>query len=297
MMFLDAVERDGSHTVKKYLKQYELNKDTDISMLEKSMIDFNPDYARYVDDSRGPTSFSRRFLVLVMRELTIAARNPSLYYLHLFLLIIIGIFVGAVFYGTKSNVDVSVKNVPAGIVWIIFMMSYVQVFKVRSPHPFFIPLTYLSSPQLGFILSWLPYLDLPHIALPCVSLHCHPTCRSIIALSSTVPPPPPLLNLQIYHLSRASALFKHERANNTVSVLATFFADLTTSAIGLLSVIPGSAVSYFMMGFPNEAYPFIMFVFWMVSTAEHGIVCALLQRIVLYWSGVECSEVRCIVLY
>lgn len=169
-MFLDAVERDGSHTVKKYLKQYELNKDTDISMLEKSMIDFNPDYARYVDDSRGPTSFSRRFLVLVMRELTIAARNPSLYYLHLFLLIIIGIFVGAVFYGTKSNVDVSVKNVPAGIVWIIFMMSYVQVFKVRSPRPSFLPsLTYLSSPQLALICLAFP-TSTCH-TLPCLAFH------------------------------------------------------------------------------------------------------------------------------
>jgi hypothetical protein len=126
MMFLDAVERDGSHTVKKYLKQYEMCKDPENSMLEKSMIESNHDYARYVDDSRGPTTFWRRFTVLVMRELTIAARNPSLYYLQFSLLIVIGIFVGAVFYSTKSNVDVSVKNVPAGIVWIIFMMSYVQ---------------------------------------------------------------------------------------------------------------------------------------------------------------------------
>jgi hypothetical protein len=132
MMFLDAVERDGSHTVKKYLKQYEMCKDPENSMLEKSMVESNHDYARYVDDSRGPTTFWRRFIVLVMREFTIAARNPSLYYLQFSLLIVIGIFVGAVFYSTKSNVDVSVKNVPAGIVWIIFMMSYVQIFKVRS---------------------------------------------------------------------------------------------------------------------------------------------------------------------
>ena len=256
------------------------------------MIDFNPDYARYVDDSRGPTSFSRRFLVLVMRELTIAARNPSLYYLHLFLLIIIGIFVGAVFYGTKSNVDVSVKNVPAGIVWIIFMMSYVQVFKVRSPRPSFLPsflpsLTYLSSPQLALICLAFP-TSTCH-TLPCLAFHFI-AIRHVDRSSHPHPlyHPTTTTTLQIYHLSRASALFKHERANNTVSVLATFFADLTTSAIGLLSVIPGSAVSYFMMGFPNEAYPFIMFVFWMVSTAEHDIVqCSVLYCSELYCIGVE----------
>jgi fatty acid desaturase len=71
--------------------------------------------------------------------------------------------------------------------------------------------------------------------------------------------------VQIYHLSRGSALFKHERANNTVSVLAVFFADLTTTAIGLLTFIPGTAIAYFMAGFPNSTFPFIMLIFWVVS--------------------------------
>jgi hypothetical protein len=66
-------------------------------------------------------------------------------------------------------------------------------------------------------------------------------------------------------LSRTSARFKHERENNTYSVLAAFFADLTSTAISILTYIPGIAVAYFMIGFPNEAFPFVMFVYWLVS--------------------------------
>ena len=75
-----------------------------------------------------------------------------------------------------------------------------------------------------------------------------------------------LLCTQVYHLSKASARFLHEKANNTYSVPAAFLAELTTTSIGLLTFIPGTAVTYFMMGFKNEAYPFMMFVYWMVST-------------------------------
>ena len=150
--------------------------------------------------------------------------------------------------------------------------------------PSFLDVPFLASACLA--LSCLPYLNLPHIALRFTSLPSDMSIDHRTLIHCTAPPT--TATLQIYHLSRASALFKHERANNTVSVLATFFADLTTSAIGLLSVIPGSAVSYFMMGFPNEAYPFIMFVFWMVSTAEHDIVqCSVLYCSELYCIGVE----------
>ena len=70
---------------------------------------------------------------------------------------------------------------------------------------------------------------------------------------------------QVYHLCRNSARYMHERANNTYSVTAAFCADLTTTAIGLLIYIPGTAVAYFMMGYPREAYPFVMCVYYMVS--------------------------------
>jgi hypothetical protein len=66
-------------------------------------------------------------------------------------------------------------------------------------------------------------------------------------------------------ISRNSQRYLHERANNTYSVTAAFCADLTTTAIGLLAYIPGVAVAYFMMGYPREAFPFVMCVYYMVS--------------------------------
>jgi hypothetical protein len=75
-----------------------------------------------------------------------------------------------------------------------------------------------------------------------------------------------LAHAQVYHLSNASARFLHEKANNTYTVPAAFLAELTTTSVGLLTFIPGTAVTYFMMGFENESYPFMMFVYWMVST-------------------------------
>jgi hypothetical protein len=70
----------------------------------------------------------------------------------------------------------------------------------------------------------------------------------------------------VYHLSKASARFYHEKANNTCGVTAAFLAELTITALGLILYIPGSAVAYFMMGFPNTTYPFALLIFWMVSS-------------------------------
>jgi hypothetical protein len=69
---------------------------------------------------------------------------------------------------------------------------------------------------------------------------------------------------KVYHLTRGNMRLKHEMSNNTYTVHAAFFAELTTSAIGVLSFTPGAAVAYFMMGYPNESYPFLLFHFWMV---------------------------------
>jgi hypothetical protein len=83
----------------------------------------------------------------------------------------------------------------------------------------------------------------------------------------------------VYHLSKASARFYHEKANNTYGVIAAFFAELTATAVGLLFFIPGTAVAYFMMGFPVPAYPYIVFVFWMVSSSITAAVTALTDAV------------------
>jgi hypothetical protein len=258
MIFLDAVEHDGPRPIRNKHK-LQLNED------EKPEIDIEfeggiviPDSARFVDTSHGPTTFLRQFTVLTMRDLAMAIRDPALYYMQFFLILTFGFLVGAAFYNTRYNVGDKVTNIPAGIVWIIFMMSYVQIFKVRSTRlasPFLVNFPYLASLCLALRFTAIRYVDLS--SLPHLPLHRHGT-------------------VQIYHLSRGSALFKHERANNTVSVLAVFFADLTTTAIGLLTFIPGTAIAYFMAGFPNSTFPFIMLIFWVVSLV-HLPCCLTLQ--------------------
>jgi hypothetical protein len=249
MIFLDAVEHDGPRPVRnKHKLQLEEDEKPEIDIeFEGGVI--IPDSARFVDFSHGDTTFLRQFTVLTMRDLAMAVRDPALYYMQFFLILIFGFLVGAAFFSTKYIVGDKVTNIPAGIVWIIFMMSYVQVFKVRS-HRLVLSSTALSYLFASRSLIW-----------PGIWLHCYPIWRP----SSR--PHLPLhrhFTIQIYHLSRGSALFKHERANNTVSVLAVFFADLTTTAIGLLTFIPGTAIAYFMAGFPNSTFPFIMLIFWVV---------------------------------
>ena len=87
---------------------------------------------------------------------------------------------------------------------------------------------------------------------------------------------------QVYHLSKASARFYHEKANNTYGVIAAFFAELTATAVGLLFFIPGTAVAYFMMGLPVPAYPYIVFVFWMVSVPMTATTNALAGAVTVY---------------
>jgi len=70
-----------------------------------------------------------------------------------------------------------------------------------------------------------------------------------------------MLVFKVYHLSKADKRFKHERSNNTYSVLAYWLADLTSTSILLVSYFPSGIIAYGMVGFPNEAYPFLLFVF------------------------------------
>jgi hypothetical protein len=70
---------------------------------------------------------------------------------------------------------------------------------------------------------------------------------------------------KVYHITKGNDRFKHERANNTYGVLASFCAELTTTTAGLVVFMPGAAVAYFMVGFPNDGFPFLILLFWAVS--------------------------------
>lgn len=74
--------------------------------------------------------FWRQYYVLVLREYTLAKRDPSLYYLQCFLASMFGFMIGAVFFQLKAKVDNTINNITAGLLWIVFFLVYLQVFKV-----------------------------------------------------------------------------------------------------------------------------------------------------------------------
>ena len=66
-----------------------------------------------------------------MRDVAMAARDPALYYIQFALVLLFGFLVGAAFLRTKYNIDKSLANVSGGLLWLVFMMAYIQIFKVR----------------------------------------------------------------------------------------------------------------------------------------------------------------------
>lgn len=181
---------------------------------------------RYVDASSGQSSFWRQYLVLLKRDVAIAARDPAMYYLQFLMNLVLGLFIGAVFFKIIEYEEKLLIIVSGSLVWITFTVAYIQVFKVSAFH---------ASLHVS-------YQHLQHA----ITLH--------------------FFISQVYYLSKASARFLHEKANNTYSVSAAFLAELTTTSIGLLTVIPGMTVTYFMMGFPRESYPFLIILYWLVSS-------------------------------
>mmetsp|Transcript_9118 Transcript_9118/g.9175 ORF Transcript_9118/g.9175 Transcript_9118/m.9175 type:complete len:1301 (+) Transcript_9118:45-3947(+) len=197
MNHLDAVQRKGA-------RSYHVNEDGDIETPSGRVVD-SVGLKSFSDNSAGETSFWRQYSTLIARDVTLAIRDPALYYLQFALVCLYGFLVGATFLKLKYEINQSMSNVTGGILWLTMMMCYVQVFKV-------------------------------------------------------------------YHLSRGNRRFKHERANNTYGVLAHFWAELTVTMIVLTLFIPGCAIGYFMMGFPEDAYGFTLFTLWVTSLAAESML-------------------------
>ena len=88
------------------------------------------DHERFLENKNGKTSFLRQYYTLVMRDMTVALRDPALYYLQFILVLFFGFLVGAVFTNTKFVINNNLSNESGGLLWIIFMMVYTQIFKV-----------------------------------------------------------------------------------------------------------------------------------------------------------------------
>lgn len=144
--FLDLVEHTGPtiprpKTVKDVDQVNTVKLETEISTPLGSEVHDNDhmgseegietDHARYVDASQGTTDFWRQYTTLVLRDLSVFARDPALYYLQFVLIAIFGFFVGAAFFDIRHTISRSVSNASCGILWILFMVAYTQTFKVN----------------------------------------------------------------------------------------------------------------------------------------------------------------------
>lgn len=150
--FLDLVEHTGPtisrpKTIKDMGSVNNVNLETEINTPLGSEVHDNDhlgseegietDHARYVDKSQGSTDFWRQYTTLVLRDLSVFARDPALYYLQFVLIAIFGFFVGAAFFDIRHTITKSVTNSFSGILWILFMVAYTQTFKVNCnlrPH-------------------------------------------------------------------------------------------------------------------------------------------------------------------
>lgn len=85
-----------------------------------------------LDPSRSisKTSAWTQFYVLVTRDLTLATRDPTALFLQFLLTMSFGFLIGAAFFDLKYEIGDTQGFVPGGILWIMMMMVYVNVFKV-----------------------------------------------------------------------------------------------------------------------------------------------------------------------
>lgn len=70
---------------------------------------------------------------------------------------------------------------------------------------------------------------------------------------------------KVFYLHKMGQLFTHEKANNTYYPLAFWLSELTAAAIFSMIFIPGIFIGHILSNYPLRAFPFQMFVFWLVS--------------------------------
>ena len=76
------------------------------------------------------TSFFRQYWTLVKRDLLVAKRDLTFVYLQVALVLAFGFLVGAGFFQLNYRIDGTMTFIPGGILWVMMMMVYTNVFKV-----------------------------------------------------------------------------------------------------------------------------------------------------------------------
>ena len=147
--------------------------------------------------SREEVSSHFRILTLLLREYTLAYRDPTLYHLQIFLASNFCLVAGMVFFNPPRNVGTNFFVFSCGISWIISIVSWSAVFKV-------------------------------------------------------------------YHINSNDKRAKHELANNLYTPLLYFIVDSVSTATLSIAFLPPVLIAFFMMNFPVQALPFLLFDMWVV---------------------------------
>lgn len=92
-----------------------------------------------------------------MRDITVAIRDPALYYLQFILVLFFGFLVGAVFMNTKYVIDNDLSSNSGGLLWVVFMMAYMQIFKVGQYLMISSSIALLNT-ALYIVLYWTEYV-------------------------------------------------------------------------------------------------------------------------------------------
>lgn len=148
--------------------------------------------AQRVKEMGHDVSAFKRFWVLVYREFALAYRDPTLYYFQVVMILTFSFLSGAVFFQIPKRVDGNFHYFISGIVWLVFMNSWIHIFKVyhivrndaRAKHEIsngkYSPMTFFLAdsvstallitclfipPPLGYFMMGFPGIGYPFLIL------------------------------------------------------------------------------------------------------------------------------------
>jgi hypothetical protein len=208
-----------------------------------------------VHSARAQTSGWTQFKTLFRRNMLIAYRDPTIYYLQFFLHSFYGFLVGAVFFKLDSSFE-KINDVFSGITWLVFIQAYMHVFKVCCAF------------QCVLCVC----------VCVCVCVLCVCVCVCVFARLSclrkpTSPHPKCLLTTaQVHYLDQCNKRFQHEYANKSFGAFAYWCAEFASTAICTMVFLPGITIAYFMMGFPGTGFGIVIITAYFLALASEGMI-------------------------
>lgn len=169
MIFLTEVVQDSNRRINKdadCISPVDENQYGDLLVASENGIII--DYARYVNFDGENTTFWRQYSTLVRRDFMVASRDPSLYYMQFSLVMISGLLVGSAYYKAMDNPNKTLFNVSSGLLWVLFLMAYIPIFKVK------IRIIIPRSLSSGVSIVSSVYIILSSYSSPCPPDHACP---------------------------------------------------------------------------------------------------------------------------